>query len=66
LCSAGAPLSSQQQKKQRAPLGASDLVVSNVALGTMTMGEQTDEAEAHRMLSLSADAGINFVDVRVV
>lgn len=28
----------------------------------MTFGEQTDKAEAHRILSLAADAGVTFVD----
>lgn len=44
------------------PLGGSDLLVSNVTLGTMTFGEQTPEDEAHRMLSFAADTGINFID----
>ncbi|KAI8476265.1 MAG: NADP-dependent oxidoreductase domain-containing protein [Monoraphidium minutum] len=44
------------------PLGGSDLTVSNVTLGTMTFGEQTPEAEAHRMLSFAAEAGVNFID----
>lgn len=46
----------------RQPLGASDLEVSSVTLGTMTFGEQTPEAEAQRMLSFAADANINFID----
>ena len=51
---------------QRAPLGASDLVVSNVTLGTMTFGEQTPRDEAHRILSLAADAGICSLDTAEV
>ncbi|KAG2487974.1 hypothetical protein HYH03_013414 [Edaphochlamys debaryana] len=47
---------------QRVPLGSSDLVVSEVCLGTMTWGEQNTEAEAHAQLSLAAEAGINFMD----
>jgi hypothetical protein len=52
--------------RQLAPLGASDLLVSNVTLGTMTFGEQTGEAEAHRMLSLATDVGVNFIDTAEV
>lgn len=51
---------------QHAPLGASDLVVPSVTIGTMTFGEQTDEAEAHRMLSMAADVGANFLDTAEV
>lgn len=43
-------------------LGSSDLQVTEVCLGTMTFGEQNTEAEAHEMLSLAADAGVNFLD----
>ena len=43
-------------------LGRSGLTVSTVALGTMTFGEQTDEAEAHRQLDLAVDQGVTLVD----
>ena len=43
-------------------LGRSGITVSSVCLGTMTFGEQTDEAEAHRQLDLALDAGVNFLD----
>ena len=43
-------------------LGRTGLKVSELCLGTMTFGSGTDEAEAQRMLSMSIDAGINFVD----
>lgn len=36
--------------------------VSRVCLGSMTFGQQVDEAEADRILSSALDAGINFVD----
>lgn len=36
--------------------------VSPVCLGTMTFGQQVDEAEADRILGVSLDAGVNFVD----
>ena len=43
-------------------LGRTGLTVSRLALGTMTFGMQTDEAESHRILDKAADAGINFLD----
>ena len=43
-------------------LGQSDLHVSAVCLGTMTFGEQVDEAQAHAILDRSLERGINFVD----
>ncbi|KAB2921164.1 MAG: aldo/keto reductase [Dechloromonas sp.] len=44
------------------PLGYSKLLVPEVCLGTMTFGEQTDEADAHRQLDFALAAGINFID----
>jgi aryl-alcohol dehydrogenase-like predicted oxidoreductase len=43
-------------------LGASDLEVSRICLGTMTFGEQVPEAQAHELLSHAVDRGINFID----
>jgi aryl-alcohol dehydrogenase-like predicted oxidoreductase len=43
-------------------LGQTDLKVSELALGTMTFGEQNTESEAHSQLDLAIDAGINFID----
>jgi len=43
-------------------LGASDLKVSALALGTMTFGEQNSEAEAHAQLDLATERGVNFID----
>ncbi|WP_341711746.1 aldo/keto reductase [Erythrobacter sp.] len=43
-------------------LGTSAIVVSDICMGTMTFGSQTDEAEALRILDQSFDAGINFYD----
>lgn len=43
-------------------LGASDLLVSEVCLGGMTWGSQTDDAEAAEQLSLAWDMGVNFFD----
>jgi len=43
-------------------LGQSDLFVTPICLGTMTFGEQVDEATAHDILDLSLERGVNFVD----
>jgi len=43
-------------------LGASDLRVTPVCLGTMTFGEQVDEALAHSILDRAIERGINFID----
>lgn len=43
-------------------LGHSDLLVSELCLGTMTMGWQNDEAESHQILTYAFDQGINFID----
>ena len=43
-------------------LGQTDLKVSNLALGTMTFGQQNSEAEAHAQLDCAIDAGINLID----
>lgn len=43
-------------------LGKSAIYVSDICMGTMTFGNQADEATAHRVLDMSLDAGINFFD----
>ena len=43
-------------------LGSSDLMVSEVCLGTMTFGEQNTEAEAHQQLDYAVAHGVNFID----
>jgi aryl-alcohol dehydrogenase-like predicted oxidoreductase len=43
-------------------LGRTGLKVSEICLGTMTFGLYTDEAEVDRMLGLSMEAGVNFID----
>jgi aryl-alcohol dehydrogenase-like predicted oxidoreductase len=43
-------------------LGGSGIAVSDICMGTMTFGNQADEAMAHRILDMSFDAGINFYD----
>ncbi len=44
-------------------LGKSGIYVSDICMGTMTFGTQTDEKEAFRILDASLDAGINFFDM---
>ncbi|WP_418318732.1 aldo/keto reductase [Piscinibacter sakaiensis] len=43
-------------------LGRSELQVSPICLGTMTFGEQVDEAIAHAILERAVEGGINFID----
>ena len=42
-------------------LGQSDLHVTPICLGTMTFGEQVDEATAFDILDRSLDRGVNFM-----
>ncbi len=44
------------------PLGRTGLNVSEIALGTMTWGEQNSEQQAHEQLDVALSAGINFID----
>ena len=43
-------------------LGSSDLSVSNICVGTMTFGEQTNIKEAFKILDFAYENGINFID----
>ncbi len=43
-------------------LGTSDLHVTPICLGTMTFGEQVNEADAHAILDHSLARGVNFID----
>ncbi len=47
---------------QKVKLGQSDLQVTPICLGTMTFGEQVDEATAHAILDRSLERGVNFID----
>lgn len=44
-------------------LGNSDLMVSEIALGTMTFGEQNSAEDAARQLDYALANGVNFIDV---
>jgi aryl-alcohol dehydrogenase (NADP+) len=46
----------------RRTLPGTDLVVSNVCLGTMTWGEQNTESDAHAQLDCAVGHGVNFID----
>ncbi|NMF57343.1 NADP(H)-dependent aldo-keto reductase [Pseudanabaena yagii] len=43
-------------------LGTSELLVSEICLGTMTYGQQNTIAEAHEQLDYAIAQGINFID----
>lgn len=43
-------------------LGSSPLHVTPICLGTMTFGEQVNEADSHRILDRSLERGVNFLD----
>ena len=43
-------------------LGASDLEVTPICLGTMTFGQQVDEATSKEVLDRAVERGINFID----
>ncbi len=47
---------------QYRPLGRSQLKVSALCLGTMTWGEQNNQAEAFAQIDRARDAGVNFID----
>lgn len=47
---------------QTVQLGQSGLRVTPICLGTMTFGEQVDEATAHAILGRSQARGVNFID----
>lgn len=47
---------------QRRPLGRTGLSVSSICLGTMTFGEQNDEADGHAQMDLAFDRGVDFFD----
>ena len=44
------------------PLGRAGFTVSEWCLGTMTYGNQTPEADAHRQIDMALEAGIDFLD----
>ena len=47
---------------QTVRLGASDLVVPRICLGTMTFGEQVDQRDSFAILDRALERGVNFID----
>ncbi|SEN72541.1 Predicted oxidoreductase [Paracoccus alcaliphilus] len=47
---------------KRVKLGGSDVEVSEICLGTMTYGNQTDQADAHAQMDRALETGITFMD----
>ena len=47
---------------QSRPLGQSALSVTPICLGTMTFGQQVNEADAHSILDRALERGVNFID----
>ena len=43
-------------------VGKSGLLVSELSLGTMMFGDQTDRATAEKITAMARDAGVNFID----
>src|SRR4029078_6956821 len=61
----GSPLCPAHGGRMRyRPLGRTGIVVSELCLGAMMLGEggNTDESDCHRMVHRALDAGINFID----
>jgi len=44
------------------PLGSSDILVSEICLGSMTWGTQNSEAQAHAQIEYALEHGVNFID----
>src|SRR6202011_3109929 len=44
-------------------LGRTGLKISEICLGTMTFGLQTDRDESFAIMNVGADAGIDFIDL---
>jgi aryl-alcohol dehydrogenase-like predicted oxidoreductase len=52
----------QNQEMKFRRLGSSNLNVSVLCLGTMMFGDQTEEAEAQRIVADARELGVNFID----
>jgi len=52
----------QTRRMKTITLGRSDLRVTAVCLGTMTFGQQVDEATSHAILDRAVERGIDFLD----
>ena len=47
---------------KKVKLGSSDLMVSEICLGSMTWGEQNSQTQAAEQIDYALDRGINFID----
>lgn len=47
---------------QKRQLGRSGVAVSDICLGTMTFGQQTNEADSFRIMDRAFERGVNFLD----
>src|SRR5207237_8328935 len=56
------PMVSRLEDMRYRTLGHSGLAVSELCLGTMTFGDETDEAASHAQLDRFLEAGGTFVD----
>src|SRR5690606_19740932 len=61
-CQPSTRTTTRRHMKNHVSLGQSSLQVSPICLGTMTFGEQVDEAAAHAILDRSLERGVNFID----
>jgi aryl-alcohol dehydrogenase-like predicted oxidoreductase len=52
----------QHSTMQITRLGRSDLDVTRICLGTMTFGEQVDQAASYAILDRALERGVNFID----
>ena len=43
-------------------LPSTEIVLSKLALGTMTFGEQTSQKDSFKIMDFAFDQGINFID----
>ena len=44
------------------PLGGTDILVSDLCLGSMTWGNRNSTAEGHAQIDMALDHGVNFID----
>lgn len=53
---------SAAKKMKYNKLGKTDIEVSEICLGSMTWGEQNNEAEGHEQINYALEQGVNFID----
>ena len=60
------PLIAHDRNMKQNRLGKSGIVVSEICMGTMTFGKQSDKAMSFRILDKAVDAGVDFFDTAEV